>query len=136
MSLITQEIERKRGPSKPRAKGRGNILPSGRAARNACLAKYREIAVKRGYVWKLTGEQFDELTSQPCHYCGAAPSNTWTLPQGNGPFVYSGIDRVDNTRGYEPDNVVPCCAICNRAKGPRSKAEFLVWVHQIVAKST
>jgi 5-methylcytosine-specific restriction endonuclease McrA len=27
-----------------------------------------------------------------------------------------GIDRVDNSIGYTPDNCVPCCTQCNRIK--------------------
>ena len=26
------------------------------------------------------------------------------------------MDRLDNSRGYEPDNVVACCPICNKVR--------------------
>ena len=38
---------------------------------------------------------------------------------------YNGIDRVDNNRGYEIENVVPCCTSCNSAKMDLSKEDFL-----------
>ena len=36
-----------------------------------------------------------------------------------------GLDRVDNSRGYQADNVVPCCADCNYMKGQMSQEAFL-----------
>jgi hypothetical protein len=34
-----------------------------------------------------------------------------------GIYTYNGIDRVDNSKGYTPENTVPCCKICNKIKG-------------------
>lgn len=56
------------------------------------------------------------------------------MPDGSC-FVFTGIDRVDNTRGYDPDNVVPCCRVCNRAKDVRTKDEFLSWAKRVVDHS-
>jgi hypothetical protein len=33
-----------------------------------------------------------------------------------GKYVYNGIDRLDNTKGYTIDNIVPCCYKCNVLK--------------------
>lgn len=62
----------------------------------------RSRARKRGLSWVLTPEQHKELISQPCFYC-------------MGQLCQSGVglDRTDNTKGYEPGNVVPCCGSCN-----------------------
>jgi hypothetical protein len=46
-------------------------------------------------------------------------------------YAYNGIDRVDNFKGYEIDNCVPCCYICNYAKRDMSKDQFLAWVKRI-----
>jgi 5-methylcytosine-specific restriction endonuclease McrA len=92
--------------------------------RNAAMRSYRRGAEERDLNWELDEITFDRLTAAPCHYCGRKPSNRKEVPRHRGAFVYSGIDRVDNMRGYEPDNVVPCCRICNRAKHQQTYAEF------------
>ena len=75
-------------------------------------------------------EQASLLFSLRCHYCGAEPGNV-PKPSGNGELVYSGIDRVDSTVGYEADNCVPCCIQCNMAKGRMTEEEFLDWVRRV-----
>jgi hypothetical protein len=108
-------------------------LPKGEAAMNRVLHQYKVHAKKRGYEFKLTREKFRELTQKPCHYCGAAPSNVSrnkNLKVDTGDFVYSGIDRKDNSIGYFIDNVVPCCKVCNRAKDTMSYEEYLLFVNR------
>jgi hypothetical protein len=46
-------------------------------------------------------------------------------------FVYNGLDRVDNTLGYLPGNVVACCTQCNGAKLNYTQEEFLFWANQL-----
>jgi 5-methylcytosine-specific restriction endonuclease McrA len=41
------------------------------------------------------------------------------------------IDRIDNNKGYEIENVTSCCKRCNNAKGQSSVDEFLDWIKQI-----
>lgn len=55
----------------------------------------------------LTVEQFTDLVSKPCHYCGQS------LEESAG----SSLDRIDRARGYEPGNAVPACWLCNHSKG-------------------
>lgn len=90
---------------------------------------YRTSAKVRGLEFTLTDEQMDELFASNCYYCNAEPR------EGQYTFTYNGIDRVDNTKGYTPDNVVACCKTCNNAKKNMSVEEFLnwadrVWMHQ------
>lgn len=40
-------------------------------------------------------------------------------------ILKSGIDRVENDKGYILDNCVPCCAQCNRDKGSSSLCDFV-----------
>lgn len=49
---------------------------------------------------------FVALIEKPCHYCGASL----------GGFTGSGLDRLDNSKGYVYGNVVPCCKYCNRVR--------------------
>ena len=108
-------------------------LPKGEAAFNVLLRKYLHNAQVRGYDWALSKGDFRALTSQPCHYCGAQPhqSISQIRPDLNGDYIYNGLDRVDNARGYVADNVVPCCGICNRAKDDMTRAEFIAWARRV-----
>ena len=109
-----------------------NPLPAGRAARNIVFATYRTSARRRGFSWELTGEQFDEITGQDCHYCGCPPSSVKRNPYRNSSeWTYNGIDRVDSSVGYTPENVVPCCEICNKAKRDLSYGEFMAWIARL-----
>ncbi|HEC67150.1 MAG TPA: hypothetical protein ENI23_17875 [bacterium] len=42
-----------------------------------------------------------------------------------------GLDRVDNKKGYELENCVPCCKICNSMKMTMDKDEFLKHIKRI-----
>jgi hypothetical protein len=81
---------------------------------------YRCSARKRHLSFDLDLVDLERITSQPCHYCGAAPDH-----------IYSGIDRVDNEKGYVKGNMVPCCAKCNFMKGQMDVDEFLTQAYQI-----
>ena len=59
------------------------------------------------------------------------PSHRMCSNCGSGDFVYNGLDRVDNEKGYTIDNVVPCCKHCNYAKRNRSVEEFIDWIAQV-----
>lgn len=65
-------------------------------------AQARSGAKKRGYAFDITADFYCMLIEDKCYYCGDAPAK--------------GVDRFDNTVGYTPENCVPCCYWCNRAK--------------------
>lgn len=95
---------------------------------------YKHSAKRRGYSFNISENSFKELSSKPCAYCGIAPATKMASSKGRtfyGEFVYNGLDRVDNTKGYEIDNVVPCCYFCNTLKGKKSKEDFLSKIKQI-----
>lgn len=75
---------------------------------------YKAGAEIRNLVFKLSKQQFHELTSQVCYYCSS-------FPEGK---LHCGIDRVDNDVGYIYSNCVPCCIGCNKRKGSLSIKEF------------
>jgi hypothetical protein len=116
------------------ARTKQNKLPPGEAAFHDLVASYRNGAKARGVGWALTREQVRELMQSDCHYCGAPPSRRRTVKNGDGMFIYNGIDRVDNSEGYTADNVVSCCTTCNFSKGRRSYVEFVQWAARIAAK--
>lgn len=94
-------------------------------------------AKKRGLDMTLTNDELTELWAGNCHYCGVKPSNVMRATTKQGAeevFVYSGLDRLDSTVGYESDNVVSCCKVCNRAKSDLTMAEFLEWIGRVSAQ--
>lgn len=70
-----------------------------------CRAKSFSRSIRR-LRCTLTFEQFVELRSGPCFYCG-----------GQLPRVGCGLDRIEPSRAYDFDNVVPACTRCNHARG-------------------
>lgn len=73
---------------------------------SARFSQYKKGARNRGLSFLLTFEQFDKITKQSCHYCGGF----------NQKQDFCGVDRVNNEKGYEIENVVPCCSTCNSFK--------------------
>lgn len=104
--------------------------------RNQALSAYTQSAKRRGLAWGLSLEQFLEITSRTCFYCGAPPGNVYRAKKADGsdrcatPFIYQGIDRFDASEGYLPDNVLPCCVSCNRAKSNLTFSEFVAWIQR------
>jgi len=93
------------------------------------LDSYERSAWERGYSWALSDDEALAMMALPCHYCGAPPGNG--SARAGEAFRYSGLDRIDNTRGYSPDNVAPCCFGCNRAKHVDSYEAFLGRIRRI-----
>lgn len=84
---------------------------------------YRSKAKKRGLSFRISLKRFKKLTKQICYYCGKEPSLI-SSARGTkgyseerikfGEYIYNGIDRVNNKKGYTNDNCVPSCIMCNR----------------------
>lgn len=91
----------------------------------------RNHALRRGREWGLEFNDWVKISSQDCRYCGQAPSNVLAV-YGH---TYSGIDRVDSSKGYHIENCVPCCKICNRAKSDMGKDDFYSWVRRVYERS-
>jgi hypothetical protein len=87
------------------------------------IARWKSGAKKRNKSWQLTDAQAAWLSKQPCFYCGKEP-----FQLHNKTHAYMGIDRIDNTKGYQVDNVVPCCKNCNFAKLNRTLNQVKDWV--------
>lgn len=86
---------------------------------------YKKNAKKRNINFNLTKEEFYDITSKPCYYC-----NDYSNKDINN-VSYSGVDRIDSSKGYEIDNIVPCCDICNKMKLDYSKEFFINHINKI-----
>ena len=106
-------------------------LKLGLATMHRLINVYKRSAKIRGIEYKLTEKQFANLTQRDCHYCGAKPSNIHIHKDTNGDYIYNGLDRVNNNKGYIINNVVPCCKRCNRAKRNFTLEDFKDWIEKI-----
>jgi len=66
---------------------------------------YIRSAKIRNYTIGLQFDDFKQLVLSQCHYCQYFKDDE-----------INGIDRLDNRKGYEKDNCVPCCETCNMMK--------------------
>lgn len=80
-------------------------------------------ANRRGYEVTLTLEEFSEIVSNPCTYCGENEKRI-------------GVDRIDNKVGYTKDNSAPCCNTCNMMKKAMDVVDFISHVGKIKSHST
>ncbi len=102
----------------------------GEASFNRLYRSYKRGALYREMNFQLSKEELKSLTSGNCFYCGESPSQIEISDKKylNGVYIYNGIDRLDNSKGYIMDNCVPCCWKCNRAKNNLSVEEFISWI--------
>jgi hypothetical protein len=92
---------------------------------------YKFGAVNKNREFSLTQDNFKEITQKDCHYCGSPPSKLMTTGNPYTDFIYNGIDRKINSIGYVYENCLPCCEICNKAKGTRTYEEYIEWMNRI-----
>lgn len=96
----------------------------GDASFNRVYKQYKDSARYRKHIFALSKKKFRNITSSNCYYCGQSPSQINRDGNHYGDYVHNGIDRLDNNKGYEEGNCVPCCITCNRAKLDMSIDEF------------
>lgn len=107
------------------------MLPRDVACARIRYGKYQRRAEERNYSWELTFDEFVAITSKNCWYCDREPDQFLKrFPN----LRHNGIDRVDNSRGYCLDNVVPCCDVCNRAKSGLDLLEFIDLARKIAER--
>lgn len=71
------------------------------------FSRAKSKAKERGHDWEIDQLIYFQLIQGPCEYCGSSVSNREGIC----------LDRIDNNKGYLPDNVNACCYECNRARG-------------------
>jgi len=83
---------------------------------------YENVSKRKNLKFSISFEDFNKLIFLPCNYCGHKP----TPPERNG------LDRMDNTKGYELSNVVPCCTPCNQMKSKLTVKDFVCKCREII----
>lgn len=93
------------------------------------IGRYKSKAKTRNIEWNINEKLFISTIEKACYYCGIESSMQLNI---NG-FIYryNGIDRIDSSKDYISDNIVPCCKNCNMAKSDLRQSEFYDWVKRI-----
>lgn len=81
--------------------------------------------------FNLEFEDFKKLVKSPCNYCGSPPGNLRSTKNGRRKEYVSGIDRIDNDKGYILENCVPCCTTCNFMKRNMKMTDFITHIKRI-----
>lgn len=103
---------------------------AGNASFNEVYNTYKHRAYKKSIPFELSKYAFKDMTQRVCFYCGSYPNNKCSKSV-NGDYVYNGLDRLDSSKGYTLDNIVPCCKKCNEAKMDSSLLDFYNWVQTV-----
>lgn len=79
--------------------------------------RYQYRANSKSLEFSLSKEQFNDMITKDCTYCGIPNANT--------------LDRIDSLKGYTIDNVTPCCIKCNMMKSKWTTDEFISHITKI-----
>lgn len=93
--------------------------------------RYKTSAKTRKIEFKLSKDEFRKITSSNCFYCGIEPLQIGRQVIKSKIYLYNGIDRLNNSIGYNIENSKPCCFVCNRAKRDMSFNEFLNYIDRL-----
>lgn len=115
-----------------RKMGEKQILGYGEACCNFVFRQYKKVAKENKRCFELSKDEFIMITQKNCFYCGVEPLNIRKTLETYGGFIYNGIDRKDNNKGYTLDNCVPCCKVCNYAKRDLTVEEFYSWIDRVL----
>lgn len=87
--------------------------------------------------FNLTRPQFDALVQANCAYCGKEPVERRRRQGAYGQnwryYKLNGIDRKDNSLGYDHSNCVSCCPECNEVKWGMDYDKWLNWLNRMSA---
>lgn len=96
---------------------------------NLVFSSYLKGAKRRSLNFNLSVDEFKNITSKNCFYCGINPNKISKTT--NHTYLYNGIDRKNNKIGYNLKNSLPCCTLCNKAKRDLDYEVFISWIKQI-----
>ena len=85
------------------------------------ITTYKNCALNKGLEFTLTDDETVELIKNKCYYCNEF-----------GEYGITGIDRIENSKGYIKENVVSCCEMCNFMKGSLNDYVFIKKIEHIL----
>jgi hypothetical protein len=86
---------------------------------NKLMYRYIKRSQNENIEFSLTTDEFKKLTKENCYFCKIEPKQV--VKSTIDSYLYNGIDRIDNSKGYTTTNVVTCCKDCNNKKGAITK---------------
>lgn len=86
----------------------------------------------KGRTLNLSIDEIDAIIHKPCFYCGGI--DTRVMSRGRDGH-FNSIDRLDSNGDYSPNNVVPCCAMCNIMKSTFTPVGFVAQCRAVAANS-
>jgi len=112
--------------------GCSRYIGKGRATlENTIIAATKHGAKARNLDYALEDSLARFIINQSCFYCGGLDLRINRSKKSKPKYRINGIDRIDSSKGYEIDNVVPCCKICNYIKMDMGLKEFLEQIEKI-----
>lgn len=90
--------------------------------------RYKLQAIKNNVEFNLTEEEFHMLVLKDCCYCGCPPLLVKEYVDET--FFHNEIMRIDRSKGYTLNNVVPACNICRTAQRNLTEEEFRDWLER------
>jgi len=101
------------------------------------LNNYKKGAKIRNLEFEMEEQLFYELIKLNCSYCGEPPSNGIRIPKNHHNlslgyysqiYRYSGLDRINSSKGYSIENCLACCKKCNYSKNDLPLQEWFDWI--------
>lgn len=111
--------------------GKLRAIPNNGGVVNHIILQYKRHAKDRGIKWSLSRSCVDRIIRLPCNYCGTIGGNLKKTKNCREGFRHNGIDRVDSSKAYTKNNIVPCCGLCNRSKRDMPRDVFLEWAKRV-----
>lgn len=87
------------------------------------VRRYIADAHRRNRKFRISDLELFILTQRDCSYCGRPPASK--IRAGGVTYLYNGLDRFLNEKGYEITNVVTACGVCNRMKYTHNYENFI-----------
>lgn len=100
--------------------GENQDIDDAHRAKDPMHCRLKAGAKQRGLNVELTKEQHTELCARPCAYCGRPRA--------------SGVDRIDSSGNYTPENSAPCCKTCNLHKINCPRDKYLTMCRAVFLK--
>jgi len=101
-----------------------NIAENVKNSPKCLYTRLNSRAQEGGFLQSLTFDEYIELASDKCYYCNH-----------KNPKYLNGIDRINSDVGYEYDNCVPCCKMCNYMKNTLNEETFILMCAHIATYS-
>lgn len=91
--------------------------------KKSARARSKKTAIQRGLEWDLSEAEWAAIRKLDCHYC-SFPIETAT----------GGLDRINSSKGYTADNVLPACKECNVARNDHFTVDEMLVIGKAIAQ--